>query len=137
MTGRLLHYVNLSPSHLFSILFSDFGASLKDTGQFDDGIEKSIESPNPALYAVIEGIVAISKINPIASQVSIQGASEPSMFLVSSVLLVPRVVLQLLAGNMELVNISFVVADCYTVFQYLVISLPVLLRLVIYSRTLR
>lgn len=109
---------------------------MKFRGRSDDVSDEIILSPKISKDAVIEGIGRISNIDPIAIPVALRGAAEPAMFTSSRVWRFPRLVLKFSAGNMVLLNISFLVAYANSASEALRIGLLVLRHLGIDSGTL-
>lgn len=136
MTGRLhkSSYPASPPS--CSISVSDCRAIRRGTGRRNDGSDEIIASPKLAQVALDQGIGQISAIKPATVHVALKDASTSSPFSFSRVWQAPRVVLKLPAGQMTLLNVSFLVADDYMVCKDLLVGLPVLRHVDIESRTL-
>lgn len=105
-------------------------------GLCDDGKDESIASRILVQAAVIKGIGRMSPIAPDRIQVALRGTGEPDTFSISSMWLVPHLVLKLSVGHMALLNDTFFVADEGTAFEDLLIDLLVLRHLGVDSRSL-
>lgn len=106
-------------------------------GRCDDGSDESISSPALAQAAVLKVIGRMTAIAPVHIQVSLKDSGKPATFTFSRTWLVPRLVLQLSAGHMALLNVTFLVADDDTACKDLLVGLPVLRHLGIDVRCLR
>lgn len=114
----------------------DGPSSHSGVARCDDGSDESIASTKMAQDAVLKGIGRMSSITPVRIQVALRDSSEAASFTFSRVWTVPRLVLKLSAGQMALLNVSFLVADDETACEDLLVGLPVLRHLGVDTRTL-
>lgn len=135
-TGRLTHPVNLASSPSCPIVVSDGLATLRGHGRCDDGSDESISSPQLAQKAVVKGIGKMAAISPVTIQVALKESDTPASFTFSRLWTVPRLVLELSAGQMALINVEFLVADDEIACEDVLVGLPILRHLGIDSRTL-
>lgn len=78
----------------------------------------------------------MSEITPLLIQVALRVSPEQVKLFFSSRWLVPHLVVFTSAGKMALINLTFLVADDETACEDILIGLPVLRHLSIYSSTL-
>lgn len=118
------------------ILLKDDSASLNCHGRCDDGSDESLASPKIAEAATIKGIGKMRKITPISVQVALRKGENAETFTFSREWTVPRLVLQLSAGPLALLNVTMLVADAELADEDILIGRPVLSHLGIDPRTM-
>lgn len=92
----------------------DGPATVEIIGRCDDGADDSLVSPKLAQHGACQGIGKLTAIQPVKFQVAITHVSEDEgeskWFTFSRTWTMPRTVLHLSAGKLELRHISFLVA---------------------------
>ena len=137
--GRLgSQQVKSSESASCPITVFDGQVSVSISGRCDDGSDDSIVSARVAEQAAIKGIGKISTIEPVRLQVALKtGKNDKAQtFRFSRSGMVPRTVLHLSAGQLALINVSFLIADDDLTCEDLLIGLPVLRHLQVDTKTL-
>lgn len=123
-TGRLQQLVSSFTSPSCPIILSDHPASHSSMGRCDDGNDESIASPAVAKAAVVKGIGLMTAIAFIKIQVALRDSETTASFTFSRTFHVPRLVLQLSAGQIAVLNVTSLVADEETACEDLLVGLP-------------
>lgn len=117
------------------VTVADVLTSLETIGRSDDGSDDSVVSPKLAEAAVGQGIGRMKKIDPAKLQVALRKEDKPGVFSFSRTWTAPRVILHLSAGQLALVNMSFLVADDDLSCESMLIGLLVLKYLQVDTKT--
>lgn len=133
VTGKISH-AHSQPG--CEIVLKDDTASHNCHGRCDDGSDESLVSPRVAEAATIKGIGKMRKIEPVIVQVALRKGENAETFTFSRQWTVPRLVLQLSAGPLALLNVTMLVADAELADEDILIGRPVLAHLGIDSRTM-
>lgn len=120
----------------FHVVVSEGIASMNASGRCKDGSDDSIASSSVAQQAVLKSIGRLEAIQPTAIQVAITSTDKAEAFEFSRVLKIPRLVMEISSGRLALTNISLLVSNTMLVSEDVLIGLPVLRHVSIYSRTL-
>ena len=132
-TGRLTN-IHSSPGCLFTL--SDNDAEVTCKGRCDDGSDETLISPRIAERAALQGIGKINSIAKVSVQVALKEDSSAETFTFSRSLSVPRTLMDLSSGQLELLNFTFLIADGDLADEDLLIGQPILAHLGIDSRTM-
>lgn len=135
-TGKLKTTVRAHESPSCPIEVYDGPAAHAGMDCCDDGSDESIASPSLVQVAFLKGNGRVKAITPVHIQVALKNSGEPSPFRFSRTGAVSRLILQLFAKRMVLLNVPFLIADDETAFKDLLIGFPVLRHLGANSRTL-
>lgn len=85
--------------------------------------------PRIAEQATIDGIGKVKHIQPLFLQVALRDDDKPEEFTFSKPWKCPLVIINLADSNQALLNVKFLVADCYLTSVYIIIGLPVIIHL--------
>ena len=85
--------------------------SIACSGRCDDGSDETLISPRVAETAVLKGIGRLNKIDKVVVQVALKECDTAQQFSLSRSSTVPRVVMDLAARQLALLNVKFLVAD--------------------------
>lgn len=118
------------------VRLADGSVSVMETGRCDDGSDATIVSPKIAEMAVVKGVGMIYGIKPVKLQVALKDGDQAQEFTCVRPWKRPRVVLQLAAGKLALLNVTFLVTDGDLSSDDLLIGLPLLRHLCVDTRTL-
>ena len=132
-TGRVSSCVS-SPS--CDISLCDANSQIICKGRCDDGSDDTIISPRIATDAVGRGIGKMYPISPVTVQVALKEDKNAQTFQFSRSLVIPRVILHLSAGQLALLNVSFLVADDDLADEDLLLGHPLLAHLGVDSRSI-
>jgi transposase InsO family protein len=134
--GNSAGKVRLPASPSCQVTVADGKATFNGTGRCDDGSDDSIVSRKLAEAAVLRGVGKFTPITAVRLSVALKSGDEAEQFSFSRTWTVPRLVLHLAAGQLALLNVTFLVADDELSCEDLLIGLPVLQHLRVDTRTL-
>lgn len=111
MTGSMKKLIrNFSPPS-WTIEVSNGLVTSTDTGSRKDGSDERIVSPTLDEPAVVKGIAQMASIPPIKMQAVLKDTGTPATFSFYRTCHVPDLVLKLSVDQMELLNVTLLVAD--------------------------
>ena len=128
------HVAVMVPSPGCYMTVVDGTSKLQCHGRCDDGSDETLVSPRIAEKAVIQSIGRLHQISPITVQVALKD-EKAQTFTFSRTWKVPRLVLQLAAGQRALLNVNFLVADADLIGEDMLIGRPVQEHLGVHSKT--
>lgn len=105
-------------------------------GMSDDGCDDGITSPKLDETVVLKEISRLKSINQVTIRVSFRQGEKAQEFKFSCTWIMPRIILQLSSGKIDLTNTYFVVADEKSTCEKVLINLPVMKYLRIDSHTI-
>lgn len=86
-------------------------AQFVDISRFEDGSEDKIALQKLAEAAVVKEIGLITAIKPVKVQVALKHGETAQSFSFSRMLTLTRLILQLESGQIDLINLCFLVVD--------------------------
>lgn len=136
VTGRLKSFSRIPESSSVIVILSDGNESVTANGRTDDGSDESIVSTKLVEPAVRSGIGKMKKIDTLSLQVAPKDGGDAKEFTFSSTRNSPRTTLELAAGPLALINITFLVADVNLAVEDFLIGLSILQHLGVDTKTL-
>lgn len=136
VAGRLQSPQEASLSSSFTVTFTDGDNTLTAEGRSYDGSDESITSAQVAENSFHNGIAKIKEIAPVSLQVVLKKCSDAEASTFSRSWTPPRTILHLSVVTLEILNVTYHVADAYLAVESLLIELPVLQHLGIDTKTL-
>lgn len=132
---------SLNPPHdqptypTLNVTFCDGSESMTESGRADEGSDETIISARIAESATFNGIGKMAKITPVTLQVALKQEAEAERFSFSRTWTAPRTVLQVSAGPLAMVNVTYLVAYADLAVEGFLIGSPVLQNLGVNTKT--